>query len=96
LVATGISTYLVIEHALTRGTGTGQPAARPPRHNHPASRATQPPSRAPARTVYIVRPGDTLGTIAARFGVTVADIELLNPRLNPNVLQVGQRLRLRQ
>jgi LysM repeat protein len=45
---------------------------------------------------YLVRPGDILGTIAARTGVSLAQLEALNPTLDPNSLQAGQRLRLRR
>ena len=42
---------------------------------------------------YIVRRGDTLGNIAARFGVTVADILRANPQItDPNAIRVGQRI----
>ena len=41
---------------------------------------------------YEVRAGDTLGDIAARFGVSVADIMLVNGLDNPDVLSVGQIL----
>jgi len=47
-------------------------------------------------TFYVVKAGDSLSAIAARTGVSVGTIEALNPSINPNVLQTGQRLRLRQ
>jgi LysM repeat protein len=47
-------------------------------------------------TFYTVRSGDTLGAIAAKTGVSIAKLRALNPRLNPNSMQVGQRLRLRR
>jgi LysM repeat protein len=47
------------------------------------------------RTV-LVRPNDNLSAIAARTGVTVTQIEQLNPSLDPNTLHAGQRLRLRK
>jgi N-acetylmuramoyl-L-alanine amidase len=43
---------------------------------------------------YVVRPGDTLGAIAARNGTTVAALAGANGIANPDVLAVGQRLRL--
>jgi LysM repeat protein len=46
----------------------------------------------PAATVYIVKPGDTLFSIALRFGTTVQAIALANNIANPNVIFVGQRL----
>jgi len=49
----------------------------------------------PAPTFYVVKPGDSLSTIAARTGVAVGQLEALNPNVDPNVLHAGQRLRLR-
>ncbi len=46
----------------------------------------------PAATVYIVQPGDTLFSIALRFGTTVQAIALANNIANPNVIFAGQRL----
>jgi uncharacterized protein YkwD len=46
-----------------------------------------------APCTYTVRPGDTLGKIAARNGTTVSAIRAANPALsNPNVISVGQQL----
>lgn len=42
--------------------------------------------------VYIVQAGDTLSRIAARFNTTVAALAQLNGIVNPNRIQVGQRL----
>jgi len=40
---------------------------------------------------YVIQPGDTLTSIAARFGVTVEDIVRVNPILvNPNAIYPGQ------
>ena len=43
---------------------------------------------------YAVRGGDNLGRIAGRFGVRMADIKRLNPKVkkNPDVLAVGQKI----
>jgi teichoic acid transport system ATP-binding protein len=50
-------------------------------------------ARAPPRT-YVVKPGDTLTTIAEQAGVTLDAIQRLNPEVDPNALQTGQRLKL--
>lgn len=53
--------------------------------------------RAPkAATFYVVKSGDTLSVISVRTHVPVPTLESLNPGINPNALQTGQRLRLRQ
>lgn len=42
-----------------------------------------------------VQTGDTFGSIAARSGTTVAQLEALNPGVSSNALQVGQQLRVK-
>jgi hypothetical protein len=51
----------------------------------------QPPAPVCA-TWYTVKKGDTLGVIAARYRVTVAQIVKLNNIKNPNLIYPGQRL----
>ena len=41
---------------------------------------------------YVVAPGDSLGTIAGRFGVGAAQIIAVNALVNPDVLSIGQLL----
>jgi LysM repeat protein len=45
---------------------------------------------------YTVQPGDTLTHIASKTGVSLTTLEQLNPSLNPDSLQTGQRIRLRR
>ncbi len=51
-----------------------------------------PSSSVPGATVYIVRPGDTLYSIARRYHTTVAAIAWINGIANPGRIWVGQRL----
>ena len=63
--------------------------------------ARQTPAEAPShpsygysrggKTVYVVRPGDTLYGVSLRFGVSVADIVAIN-HLRTTLIWVGQRL----
>jgi teichoic acid transport system ATP-binding protein len=48
------------------------------------------------RRNYVVRPGDSFGSIAERTGVTVDQLERLNPEVDPQALVVGQRIKLRE
>lgn len=48
----------------------------------------------PSGCIYVVQRGDTLAKIACRFGTTVHRLVLLNGICNPNLIRVGQRLRI--
>jgi Tfp pilus assembly protein FimV len=75
-------------------------------HDEVAAPAFRPPPPAPSISVkrprvrgarasgYSVRSGDTLGTIAERFGTTVEELLVLNPGIDPHALRVGQPLRV--
>lgn len=43
---------------------------------------------------YTVVAGDTFGTIAAKSGTTVAEIERLNPDVSPTSLHIGEKIRV--
>ena len=66
---------------------TSMPATVPP----PATSvpATPPPG---GQTTYVVQPGDTLNSIARRFGTTTSAIAQANGIVNPNLIFVGQVL----
>ena len=48
-----------------------------------------------ADTVYEVQPGDILGAIAERHGVSMQDLIRWNPGLDPDRIRVGQRITIR-
>jgi LysM repeat protein len=56
--------------------------------SHPATR--------PQPTFFVVKASDTLSQISARTGVPVATLESLNPSINLEALQIGQKIRLRR
>ena len=45
-------------------------------------------------TIYIVQPGDTLAAIANRLGVRIDDLITLNGIQNPDLISVGQELKI--
>jgi LysM repeat protein len=80
--ANGISNLNLIfvgEQLTIPGTGGG--SGNPP-----------PPPPTGSGTTYIVQRGDSLGLIAARFGVSLADLIAVNNIANPNLVFVGQVL----
>lgn len=52
------------------------------------------PIQAPATSTYTVLPGDTLSSIAAKFGTSYQTLASLNGISNPNLIYVGQTLRV--
>lgn len=44
---------------------------------------------------YVVHAGDNLTAIAKKFGTNVANLVKLNKLANPNVIKIGQRLRIK-
>lgn len=50
---------------------------------------------AAAKQYYTVRRGDTLSGIAARYGTTWQNLQRLNGIKNPNIISVGQKVRVK-
>jgi LysM repeat protein len=72
--------------------GSTTPASTTPT----GSSTTRTTSKFAHRRTYTVRAGDTLGAIAIRTGVSVTNLEDLNPGLDPEGLVAGQKLKLRE
>lgn len=69
----------------------------PPQATNPPLPTGQPPTPTPqpppgGTTTYVVRPGDTLSSIARAFGTTVSAIVAANNIANPNLIYPGQVL----
>jgi len=71
---------------------TGAPAEQPAPETpvEPAPDATA----VTGETVHVVQPGETLFTLAQRYGLSVEEIAIANNLANVNVLDVGQQLRI--
>jgi len=89
LVAALIAVVVVVQASKPGSSdSSGTPAA---------TQRTTTQQRTPARgrpRVYVVKAGDTLTGVAERTGVALVEIQRLNPDVDPNALQTGQRLRL--
>jgi LysM repeat protein len=89
-IAPPTPTYMASESPTPKPTATPAPTVAP----SPVVTPAPTPSPAPtARTTYVVKSGDSLYGIAAKFGVTVSAIKSLNG-LTSNTLHVGQKLRI--
>lgn len=85
LLTAGQFTTLQIGWELTLpGCGTPTPAVAAP--------ADQPAAPAAGPTIHIVQSGDTVYSIARRYGVDPQAIIAANNLVNPNALSVGQQL----
>lgn len=51
--------------------------------------------RRPARRYYRIQSGDTFGSLASRFDLSVERLLELNPGVDPSSLRVGQKIRVR-
>jgi LysM repeat protein len=83
------------------------PAPPPPAGSAPAVSASPLPAEQPrvpdagdalaptGLSSYTIRPGDTLPNIARAHGVTVEQLQAMNPNLNASSLQTGQAIRIR-
>ena len=71
----------------------GQVLVVPGRSGSATSKSTS--QAATGGSVYVVRRGDTLGSIAARYGTSVSALMAANGIRNPNRIYVGQRLYVR-
>lgn len=93
--ALSIGTRLIIPGVVAQNVATASPTARGPTVT-PAPGASPPPTASESAggevQTYIVRSGDTLASIAAQFGVPLAEIQRINNIANANLLNVGQRL----
>jgi LysM repeat protein len=79
-----------------RVPGTTADTTTPPADTTEEPDGTGGPSEAPSgqEQVYTVVRGDTLGSIARRFGTTFTAIAQLNSLADPNLIFVGQQLRI--
>jgi LysM repeat protein len=91
LVVTIAGSYLIVQH----GTSDHRSAAAA-QHPRSGGRGTAARNRGQPPKYYLVQSGDNLSAIAAKTRTSLATLEGLNPLLDPNSLQTGQRIRLRR
>lgn len=88
LVAVIAGTYVVVHSGLRDKRAAG--------HSQSARRLKPSQRKFANARFYTVQPGDSLTSIATKTGVAVTKLEELNPSADPNALQAGQRVRLKQ
>jgi LysM repeat protein len=76
-------------------TGTTGPVTQASTAATPPPGTTRRATTTLAGAFYTVGSGDTFGSISAKTGVPIAELERLNPGISSNSLQVGQRIRVK-
>jgi LysM repeat protein len=97
LVACAVAVYSVVNANLLSddpaSTGSTTAKSATTAKNRTVSERSGSKRRRRART-YTVQSGDTLSSIAVKTGVSLERIQELNPKLDSNALQTGQRVKL--
>lgn len=65
------------------------------RHTHEHAHKTKKRKAHAGGSYYTVQSGDTFSAIAAKLGTTSAQLEQLNPTVDPSALHVGERIRVK-
>jgi LysM domain len=86
LIAAAVVVVVVVAGSLN-GSDDGRDRDRPAREQSADER--------PEDEFYVVEPGDSFSTIAEEQGVPEERLEQLNPDLDPQALNPGQRIKLR-
>jgi spore germination protein YaaH len=89
LVAVAVGAFLVVSNNVNSSSNS-TPASHVLDLNHLGR------NKYAHRRFYTVQPGDNLTSISTKTGISMPRLEQLNSSLDPNSLQTGQRLRLRQ
>ncbi len=95
LVACAIAFLFVLATSDTGGDDSERASGTTERTTTQGASTTE--RKAPARrATYSVKTGDTLGSISQKTGVSVENLQLLNPELDPQALVSGQKIKLRE
>jgi LysM repeat protein len=98
LVAFAFALYTVVQNARDDGgasSSSNTPAQTTPAKSRSAGHSSK-KSKAHLKKAHRVQPGETPSSIALKYGITVKQLERLNPDMDPQALTVGERLRLRK
>ena len=97
LVACAFAVYTVVNNNLLADdepATTSSTARSATSTTGTTSKRSKSGSRSRRRRSYTVKSGDTLSAISIKTGVPLARIQALNPKLDSDSLQTGQRVKL--
>jgi LysM repeat protein len=86
-----IGAVMLVVNSSDKGSAGSQPDAT---KRSITGSAKGPAKKRVAHHYYVVKDGDVLSGIAASTGVPLARIERLNPKVDAQTLQTGQRIKL--
>ena len=92
LAAIALVAAVIVVVVVASSAMDGSDSGSPHRSGHHAK--SQKHHRTKAKT-YTVQSGDTLTAIAHKTGVPVAELQALNPEIDPQILIAGEVLKLR-
>jgi LysM repeat protein len=95
LVAFAFALYTVVQNARDDGAGSsssGTPAQTAPSKSGSSKKSAKHSGH--VKKFHRVRRGETPSSIALKYHVSVKTLEKLNPKMDPNALNVGELLRL--
>jgi len=97
VVGVGVALYAVLSHGLS-DTSSDKPSSTQRSGATSTATATRKSKAAKKRKrkTYVVKSGDTPSAIAEKTGVPLAEIERLNPDLDPQLLSPGTKIKLRE
>lgn len=92
LIAVLIVLMVVVVTSLGGGDGG---SGKSPAHKGRRSQSTAKVQKQSVRKIYVVKPGDSLSVIADKVGISVEQLQRLNPHVDQFSLQSGERVKLR-
>jgi LysM repeat protein len=101
LIAFGLALVLIISSSNGGGGGGGTSSTSAEKARDLGTGPSQSPRKKSSsrdklpKSVYIVKSGDTLGSISQKVGVSVAKLQELNPNLDQFSLVAGQKIKIR-
>jgi LysM repeat protein len=96
VVAVAVAFYGVLKHNLADDSSDKSPPAAQRNGTKAQQTSERKSTQKRKRKTYVVKPGDTPSAIAEKTGVPLAEIERLNPDLDPQLLAPGTKIKLRQ
>lgn len=90
-----IAIYVVVMNGMSSNEDSGRKGNQPGRQADNPNGNPKPKPQKKVPKTYTVKEGDTLGAIAARYGLKGTTILRLNPGVDAQSLSVGAKLKLR-